>query len=162
MFRGKTSNPLFNRGPDPDPLSDALREVSAFGRTWLNPVFVHRGIHLSRGNDHSLPIRGNLQRSELLDLSRLQYDGSNVKAQISLGLNGNQLRSVVLPRHMFEGARQRSPGGVRHCCPKPSVAKGTMDTQEMPTHAANHRIKNRRCDLRNNRPVFANRILQWI
>jgi hypothetical protein len=110
------------------------------GRRALNPG-------LSRRNDHAVPIRGDLQRSELLDVTRLQRDSGYVKARISPGLNGNKLSRVVLPRYAFEGARQSSLSRIGFLYRKALSAKGTKHTEEVPAHTANHRVKNRRRDL---------------
>jgi hypothetical protein len=109
-----------------------------------------------------MPIRGNFERSELLDLARLQSDGGEVKARISPGLNGNKLCRVVLPRYAVEGACQRSLSRIGLLYPKALSAKGTKHTEKVPAHAANHRVKNRRRDLRDMRPVFADRIADRI
>lgn len=109
-----------------------------------------------------MPIRGNLQRSELLDMARLQHDGGDIKARISPGLNGNELSRVVLPGYSFESACQCSLRRIGFLYPKALSAKGTKHTEEVPAHTANHGVKNRRRDLCDKRPVFANRILDRI
>jgi hypothetical protein len=109
-----------------------------------------------------MPIRGNLKRSKLLDLARLQGDGGYVKARISPGLNGNKLSSVILPRYAFECACQCALRRISLLHSKALPAKGAKHTKEVPAHAANHGVKNRRRDLRDKRPVFANRIANGI
>jgi hypothetical protein len=109
-----------------------------------------------------MPIRGYLKRSELLDLSRLQYDGRYMKARIPSGMNRNKFSRVVLPRHTFEGTCQSSVCCISLCDPEAFSAKGTQHTQEVPAHAANHGVKNGCGDLGDERPVFGNGITDRI
>jgi hypothetical protein len=99
---------------------------------------------LSRGNDHPLPIRSNLERSELLDLAGLQCNVRDVKAWKFPSLKGNKLDGIVLPRQMIEGTLQRSL--CRICLRDPKAFSGVraVHRQEVPAHPANHGVENRR------------------
>lgn len=105
-----------------------------------------------------MPFCGNFQRSELLDLARLQSDRSDVKARVSRDFDGDKLGGIVLLRQMPEGARQCSLGCVCFSYSKAFSAIGAKHAQEVPAHAANHGIKNRCGDLCHKRPVFGNSI----
>jgi hypothetical protein len=109
---------------------------------------------LSRRDNHSMPVCGNLQRSELLDVTGLHYDDCNVDAKESLSLNGNKLGGVVFFRHAIQSARQRSLRSICLRRPKTSSAVGAHHAQKVPAHSANHRIQNRRSDVFDDSPVF--------
>jgi hypothetical protein len=98
----------------------------------------------------------------LLDLAGLQFDSGDVEAGISPGMNGDKLGCVAMLRHPPQCARQRSPGCIGLFHPKALSAKGAKHIKEVPAHAANHGIQNRRRDLCDMRPVFANLILDRI
>lgn len=109
-----------------------------------------------------MPVRGDFQRSELLDLTGLQCGASDVEAGILHSLNGNKFSGVVLPRHSLQASRQRSSYRTFLGQPKASSAIGAKHAQEVPAHLANHRIQDRRRDLFHKLPVVSDGLREGI
>ena len=113
---------------------------------------------LPRRNRLEMPLVGNAQRSVLLNLPGLHSGPGDVKARIFCGLNVIEFRRVALARNFLKGAHHSSMSCIVSRHAKSSSGAGSMNTDKVPPRMPDHRIKDRRPDLFNMRPVIANRL----
>ena len=93
----------------------------------------------------------------LLNLAWLHRDPCNVKTWIFCDLNGVEFRCVAFPGDFPKGAYHRSMGCIVSRYAKASPGAGAMYEDKVPSCVPDHRIKDRRRDLFNMRPAFAER-----
>jgi hypothetical protein len=94
----------------------------------------------------------------LLNLAGLHRSPCDVKTRIFCDLNGIEFRSIALPRNFPKGAHHSSMSCIVSCHAKSSSEAGALNTDKVPARMPDHRIKDRRPDLFNMRPVIANRL----
>ncbi|MGB6690846.1 MAG: hypothetical protein WBE76_23680 [Terracidiphilus sp.] len=117
---------------------------------------------LSRVNCLRMHLAGNVERSLLLDLARLQCDVCNVETWIFRDLNEFKLRAVESSSDSPKRTRQSSLGRLFLRSPQALSGAGTLYAHEVPARLADHGVENRRKDRLHKRPIVPDSRLQRI
>ena len=97
----------------------------------------------------------NVQRSILLNLSRLHCHLCHVEAGILPDAKRIDFRGVESPRDFLERVGRSPVNRGLFACTISCARMGALDPHKMPACFADHQIESRRCNLFNVRPAVA-------